>query len=87
MQTTIFKNGGSQAMRIPAQFRFEGDVVDVEWDDRLDALVVREVNADRMATFFRWLKSQPQADAKQEMLRLPDGRPDLEAFFADEDAA
>ena len=38
MQTIVFRISGGQAIRVPAQFRFEPDTVDVEWDDRLGAL-------------------------------------------------
>ena len=47
--TKVFVNGGSQAVRIPAEFRFDTDEVSVERDG--DALVLRPVRHD-WATFF-----------------------------------
>ena len=47
--TKVFANGGSQAVRIPAEFRFDTDEVSVERDG--DALVLRPVRRD-WATFF-----------------------------------
>ena len=47
--TKVFANGGSQAVRIPAEFRFETEEVSIERD--ADALVLRPVRRD-WATFF-----------------------------------
>ena len=47
--TKVFANGGSQAVRIPAEFRFDTEEVTVERDG--DALVLRPVRRD-WATFF-----------------------------------
>ena len=47
--TRVFANGGSQAVRIPAEFRFDTEVVSIERDG--DALVLRPVRRD-WATFF-----------------------------------
>ena len=81
MRTTVFRNGGSQAIRIPAQFRFEGDSVDVEWDDRLDALIVREIANSRMYPFFKWLDQQPTFDLPKVLPMTADGRLDVAAFM------
>jgi virulence-associated protein VagC len=81
MKTTVFRNGGSQAIRIPAQFRFEGDSVDVEWDDRLDALVIRELAKSRMYPFFKWLDQQPTFDLPMVLPMTTDGRIDVAAFM------
>lgn len=81
MQTTVFRNGGSQAIRIPAQFRFEGDSVDIEWDERLNALLVRESTATRMNAFFDWLDSQPVYQLPKNLPMTPEGRLDVAAFM------
>ena len=81
MRTTVFRNGGSQAIRIPAQFRFEGDSVDVEWDDRLDALIVREIANSRMYPFFKWLNKQPTFVLPDVLPMTDDGRLDVAAFM------
>lgn len=81
MRTTVFRNGGSQAIRIPVQFRFAGDSVDVEWDDRLDALVVREIANSRMYQFFKWLDQQATFDLPEVLPTTGDGRLDVAAFM------
>ena len=81
MRTTVFRNGGSQAIRIPAQFRFEGDSVNVEWDDRLDALIVREIANSRMYPFFKWLDQQPAFVLPEGLPMTADGRLDVAAFM------
>jgi antitoxin VapB len=48
----IFKNGGSQAIRIPAQWRFDADEVFVRFDESLNALVITERHPKPMANFF-----------------------------------
>lgn len=47
--TSVFRNGGSQAVRIPAEFRLEADQVLIERDG--DTLVLRPVRPD-WAGFF-----------------------------------
>ena len=61
----LFSNGGSQAVRLPAEFRFEGDDVDVRrdplsgdvilskprgsWDDYFAWVATRDLPPDFMA--------------------------------------
>lgn len=47
--TTVFRNGGSQAVRIPAEFRLDADRVLIERDG--DAIVLRPLRPD-WASFF-----------------------------------
>jgi len=83
MQTTLFKNGGSQAMRVPAEFRFSGETVDVEWSDELGALLVRPSNRDRMAAFFEHLEDEPvSSDAPDFYPVDAAGSFDVVAYFA-----
>jgi len=81
MQTTVFRNGGSQAIRIPAQFRFDTETVDVEWDDRLGALVVRPSVSHRIDAFFRYMETQPRHEGPLPYPVDRDGRFDVTAFF------
>ena len=37
--TTVFKNGGSQAVRIPAEYRFDTDRVYIRRDDNGDVVL------------------------------------------------
>lgn len=48
----IFKNGGSQAIRIPAQWRFDSEEVFVRFDEQLNALVITERDPKPMQAFF-----------------------------------
>ena len=41
VESKIFMNGGSQAVRIPAKWRFDSDEVLITWSDELGALVIR----------------------------------------------
>lgn len=59
MEATLFKNGGSQALRIPAQFRFEGDRVDCTWSADLNALIVRPKPMGAWDTFFKEVDKLP----------------------------
>jgi antitoxin component of MazEF toxin-antitoxin module len=81
MQTTLFRNGGSQAMRIPAEYRFAGDTVDVEWSDALQALIVRNSRRDRMAPFFEYLATRPVPTGPLPYPVDADGRFDIVEFI------
>jgi antitoxin VapB len=49
----LFKNGASQAVRLPAEFRFEGDEVYVTRDDKTgDVLLSNRPGAKTWADFF-----------------------------------
>ncbi len=65
MQTAkLFKNGRSQAVRLPAEFRFEGDEVVI----RRDPLTGDVILSQRNKKFEEWLKLRDQliAEAPQE---------------------
>lgn len=65
MQTAkLFKNGRSQAVRLPAEFRFEGDEVLI----RRDPLTGDVILSQRNKKFEEWLKLRDQliAEAPQE---------------------
>ncbi len=49
----LFKNGASQAVRLPAEFRFEGDEVYATRDDRTgDVVLSSRPGAQSWAEFF-----------------------------------
>lgn len=73
-------------MRIPAEYRFPGETVEVEWSDELDALVVRSSSGDRMAPFFEYLDKRPLAAPTDFYPVDANGRFDLIAYFAESDA-
>jgi virulence-associated protein VagC len=85
MQTTVFRNGGSQAIRIPAQFRFEGDSVDVEWDDSLNALIVRQSPLNHMNDFFTWVAGKTELALPKSINMKDDGRMDVKELMDLED--
>lgn len=65
MQTAkLFKNGRSQAVRLPAEFRFEGDEVLI----RRDSLTGDVILSQRNRKFEEWLKLRDQliAESPQE---------------------
>lgn len=52
----LFKNGGSQAIRIPAQWRFEEDEVFVRFDEDRKELIISQTKPEAMAGFFALLE-------------------------------
>ncbi|MDO8413728.1 MAG: AbrB/MazE/SpoVT family DNA-binding domain-containing protein [Gallionellaceae bacterium] len=54
----LFKNGSSQAVRLPAEFRFEGNDVYVTRDDRTGDVVLSDrPGAKTWGDFFELLRS------------------------------
>lgn len=54
----LFKNGASQAVRLPAEFRFEGDEVYVSRDDATgDVVLSTRPGAHAWGQFFQMLRS------------------------------
>ncbi|MEQ1571393.1 MAG: AbrB/MazE/SpoVT family DNA-binding domain-containing protein [Myxococcota bacterium] len=47
----LFQSGGSQAVRLPAEFRFGGDVVYVRRDERTGDVILSASPAGRWADF------------------------------------
>jgi len=74
----LFKNGASQAVRLPAEFRFEGDEVYVTRDDRTgDVVLSNHPGARCWAEFFDFLRSVDVPDdfmAERPMNVTPRGR-------------
>lgn len=75
MQTAkLFKNGRSQAVRLPAEFRFEGDEVSIRRDPVTGEVILSPVNKTLAAWFELRDRLLPQ---------IP--RAELETFLADRD--
>lgn len=54
----LFRNGASQAVRLPAEFRFEGDEVYVTRDDATgDVVLSKRPGAKAWSDFFALLRS------------------------------
>ena len=52
----LFKTGGSQAVRLPAEFRFEGSEVDIRRDPVTGNVVLSEPIASWDA-YFEWVRT------------------------------
>mgnify|MGYP000873199139 CR=1 FL=1 len=51
----LFRNGGSQAVRLPAEFRFEGDEVYISRDDATgDVILSERPRRDTWRAFIAW---------------------------------
>jgi len=66
----VFMNGGSQAVRIPADFRFDSDRVRITYDEKLKAVVIRQISGEaaKMA-FIEELRNMSE-DEKVELKEL-----------------
>lgn len=83
----LFKNGASQAVRLPAEFRFEGDQVYVTRDDTTgDVVISSRPGTKAWSEFFELLRSvDVPADF---MAERPLNRPPQErGIFDDEPTA
>lgn len=50
----LFRNGRSQAVRLPAEFRFEGDEVDIRRDERTGEVILSQRKTEKSwDEFFR----------------------------------
>jgi antitoxin VapB len=52
----LFITGGSQAVRLPAEFRFEGDEVDIRWDATTGAVVLSKPMSS-WEEYFDWVRT------------------------------
>ena len=81
----LFTNGGSQAVRLPAEFRFEGEDVDVRRDPVTGDVVLSKSRAT-WDEYFTWVQSldlqadvlgardQPQDDMRDPFDNAPQVR-------------
>ena len=71
MRAKLFRNGRSQAVRLPAEFRFEGAEVEIARDPETGSVVLRPVRPSAKA----WLS---QRDA---LLTQSGASSELDTFF------
>jgi antitoxin VapB len=71
MRAKLFRNGRSQAVRLPAAFRFEGTEVEIERDPETGAVVLTPLRPSAKA----WLAQ------RDTLLAQPGVRAELDAFF------
>ncbi len=76
MPTRLFRNGNSQAVRIPKALAYEGVGVRVEIERRGDELVVRPVKQqlDGLVDAFRRLRPYVQGFERDQPTQEPRGR-------------
>jgi len=78
MQTAkLFKNGRSQAVRLPAEFRFEGDEVQIRRDPETGDVILSPLNK----SFADWLEEHERLLANM----TEEERKELDEFLADRD--
>jgi antitoxin VapB len=78
MQTAkLFKNGRSQAVRLPAEFRFEGDEVQIRRDPETGDVILSPLNK----SFADWLEEHERLLASM----TEEERQELDEFLADRD--
>ena len=78
MQTAkLFKNGRSQAVRLPAEFRFDGEAVQIRRDPETGDVILSPLNT----SFADWL------DAHERLLAslTEEERQELDGWLADRD--
>lgn len=71
MRAKLFRNGRSQAVRLPAEFRFEGTEVEVHRDPESGAVVLTPVRPSASALL----------DQRDGLLQEPGFQAELEALF------
>jgi antitoxin VapB len=63
LKTKVFQNGGSQALRIPAVWRFDQNEVYARVDDETGDLILSRTNPEPLSRFFAALaETGPIAD-------------------------
>ena len=71
MRAKLFRNGRSQAVRLPAAFRFEGTEVEVHRDPESGAVVLTPVRPSARALL----------DQRDALLQEPGSQDELDALF------
>jgi antitoxin VapB len=70
----LFKNGRSQAVRLPKEFRFEGDEVAIRRDPATGEVVMSPVTAEPSLSFDEWFAlydAIPDDAPEEEFAKLP----------------
>jgi antitoxin VapB len=84
----LFRNGRSQAVRLPKEFRFEGTEVRIR--KMGESVVLEPVVPSSKASDWKWLdewrdRFDPKILAGLENQPAPQERPEVDAYFADMD--
>lgn len=78
----LFKNGRSQAVRLPAEFRFEGTEVNIRRDDLTGEVILSERKATgSLERFFALQDAMDPEDIKDFMIDRDQGRQERDDIF------
>lgn len=72
VKAKLFTHGGSQAVRLPKAFRFEGGEVRIRKEG--DRVILEPVGRD-WEEFFRWIDGRKTGGPEDEWVQLPDAAP------------
>lgn len=77
VQSKAFMNGGSQAVRIPAKWRFESDELEIEYDEVSKTVMIRaSTKAQKKAEFIALVRSLTDDERKEVEADLSDFKRD-----------
>lgn len=66
IQSKAFMNGGSQAVRIPAKWRFDSDELEIEYDEASKTVMIRaSTKAQKKAEFIALVRSLTEAEREE----------------------
>jgi len=91
--TRLFMNGGSQAVRIPAKWKFESEVVELTFNPETgNVCISSQTREEAKAAFIALVKSLSEEEREEiknwelpKDLSIPSVRPDIAEFFRDQE--
>jgi virulence-associated protein VagC len=91
--TKLFMNGGSQAVRIPAKWKFESDTVELTFDPETHTIrISSQTREEAKAAFIALVKSLTEEEREEiknwklsRDLAVPTVRPEVAEFFKDKE--
>lgn len=91
--TKLFMNGGSQAVRIPAKWKFESDVVELTFNPETHTICISsQTREEAKAAFIALVKSLSEEEREEiknwalpRELSIPSVRPEVAEFFRDQE--
>jgi antitoxin VapB len=86
MTAKLFRNGGSQAVRLPAEFKFDGEIVYIRHGDRAGEVVLSSRDEDGALARFLERVSELEEELEFDLGRdALDESLDRRVLFEDED--
>jgi antitoxin VapB len=91
--TRLFMNGGSQAVRIPAKWKFESEVVELTFNPETGKVCISsQTREEAKAAFIALVKSLSEEEREEiknwklpKDLSIPSVRPEIAEFFRDQE--